>query len=168
MKARVEVMRDLGSCTSPFNAFLMLQGLETLSLRMKQHCQNGLAVARFLSEHPLVKWVNYPGLPDSPYYKLAQKYLPLGTGSILTFGIKGGVDAGIKFIESVELLSHLANVGDAKSLVIHPAGTTHRRLSDEERLAAGVPPDMVRLSIGLEDAEDIIWDIDQALEKSQR
>jgi O-acetylhomoserine (thiol)-lyase len=168
MKVRAEMMRDFGACMSPFNAFLMLQGLETLSLRMKQHCQNGLAVAKYLSEHPLVTWVNYPGLPDSPYYKLAQKYLPRGAGSIMTFGIKGGVEAGIKFIESVELLSHLANVGDAKSLVIHPASTTHRRLSEEERLASGVTPDMIRLSIGLEDVEDIIWDIEQALEKSQK
>jgi O-acetylhomoserine (thiol)-lyase len=168
MKVRAEMMRDFGACMSPFNAFLMLQGLETLSLRMKQHCQNGLAVAKYLSEHPLVNWINYPGLPDSPYYKLAQKYLPRGAGSIMTFGIKGGIEAGIKFIESVELLSHLANVGDAKSLVIHPASTTHRRLSEEERLASGVTPDMIRLSIGLEDVEDILWDIEQALEKSQK
>ena len=168
MKARVETVRTFGPCISPFNSFLFLQGLETLPLRMERHCANALAVAKFLKEHPAVTWVNYPGFPDSPYYSLARKYLPRGVGSILTFGIKGGNEAGIKFIESVQLLSHLANVGDAKTLVIHPASTTHRQLTEEEQLEAGVTPDMIRLSIGLETLDDILWDIDQALEKSQR
>jgi O-acetylhomoserine (thiol)-lyase len=166
-KARMETLRTLGPVLSPFNAFLMMQGLETLPLRMERHCTNGLAVARFLKDHPAVLWVNYPGLPDSPYHALAKKYLPRGAGSIFTFGIRGGMQAGIRFIESVQVLSHLANVGDAKSLVIHPASTTHRQLSEAEQIAAGVAPDMIRLSIGLETLADILWDIDQALEKSQ-
>jgi O-acetylhomoserine (thiol)-lyase len=152
---------------SPFNAFLMLQGLETLALRMERHCANGLAVAQFLKEHPAVTWVNHPGLPDNRYHALAKKYLPRGAGSIFTFGIRGGMQAGIRFIESAQLLSHLANVGDAKSLVIHPASTTHRQLSEEEQVAAGVAPDMIRLSIGLETLDDILWDIGQALDNSQ-
>ncbi|HUE38102.1 MAG TPA: PLP-dependent transferase, partial [Candidatus Binatia bacterium] len=167
MKARLETLRTLGPALSPFNAFLFLQGLETLALRMERHCANGLAVARFLAEHPAVAWVNHPGLPDSRYHALARKYLPKGAGSIFTFGIRGGMEAGVRFIESVQVLSHLANVGDAKSLVIHPASTTHRQLSEEEQVGAGVSPDMIRLSIGLETLDDILWDIGQALEISQ-
>jgi O-acetylhomoserine (thiol)-lyase len=168
MKARCEVLRTFGPTLSPFNAFLFLQGLETLNLRMERHCSNALAVAKFLKDHPAVTWVNYPGLQESPYYLLAKKYLPKGAGSIFTFGIKGGREAGIRFIESLELLSHLANVGDAKSLVIHPASTTHRQLDEKEQELAGVNPEMIRLSIGLETLDDIIWDIDQALQKSQK
>ncbi|HSE83943.1 MAG TPA: O-acetylhomoserine aminocarboxypropyltransferase/cysteine synthase family protein [Thermodesulfobacteriota bacterium] len=168
MKARVETLRTFGPALSPFNAFLFLQGLETLHLRMERHCSNALAVAKFLNEHPAVTWVKYPGLSDSPYYELAKKYLPKGTGSIFTFGIKGGTEAGVKFIESLQLLSHLANVGDAKTLVIHPASTTHRQLTEEEQIGAGVSPDMIRLSVGLETLDDILWDIDQALQKSQK
>jgi O-acetylhomoserine (thiol)-lyase len=168
MKARVESLRDMGPALSPFNSFMFLQGLETLGLRMDRHVANTLAVAEYLNEHPAVSWVNYPMLPASPYYKLAQKYLPKGAGAIFTFGIKGGLAAGRKFIESVQLLSHLANVGDAKSLVIHPASTTHQQMSEEEQLAGGVTPDMVRISVGLEDIEDIQWDLAQALEKSQK
>jgi OAH/OAS sulfhydrylase len=168
MKARVETLRTLGPALSPFNAFLFLQGLETLPLRMERHCSNALAVARFLAAHPTIAWVKYPGLPDNPYHALARKYLPKGAGSIFTFGIKGGKEAGVQFIESAELLSHLANVGDAKTLVIHPASTTHRQLSEEEQRRAGVTPDMIRLSVGLETLDDILWDIDQALEKSQQ
>jgi O-acetylhomoserine (thiol)-lyase len=134
---------------------------------MDRHVANGLAVARFLAEHPAVLWVSYPGLPGSPYHALAKKYLPKGAGSVFTFGIRGGLAAGVRFIENVEILSHLANVGDAKSLVIHPASTTHRQLSEEEQVAAGVAPDMIRLSIGLETLDDILWDVGQALEKSQ-
>ncbi len=166
MKARVETLRDTGPCISPFNSFLLLQGLETLSLRMKQHCQNALQVAHFLREHPAVSWVRYPGLPDDPSYPLAQRYSPKGAGSIFTFGVKGGYEAGKKVINSVCLLSHLANVGDARSLIIHPASTTHQQLSAEDQLAGGVSPDLIRLSIGLEDVEDIIWDLNQALEKT--
>ncbi len=168
MKARVETLRTFGPALSPFNAFLFIQGLETLHLRMERHCSNALAVAKFLKEHPAVTWVNYPGLPDSQYHGLAKKYLPKGAGSIFTFGIKGGRDAGVRFIESVQILSHLANVGDAKTLVIHPASTTHRQLTEEEQIGAGVTPDMVRISVGLETLDDILWDIDQALEKSQK
>jgi len=168
MKARLETLRTFGPALSPFNAFLFLQGLETLALRMERHCANGLAIARFLKEHPAVAWVNYPALPDSPYHELAKKYLPRGAGSIFTFGIRGGMKAGVRFIESVHVLSHLANVGDAKSLVIHPASTTHRQLSEEEQIAAGVAPDMIRLSIGLETIDDLLWDIGQALDESQR
>jgi O-acetylhomoserine (thiol)-lyase len=166
MKARMETLRIFGPSLSPFNAFLLLQGLETLHLRMERHCANALAVAAFLQNHPRVSWVNYPGLPDSPYAALAKKYLPKGAGGILTFGIKGGQPAGVKFIESAQFLSHLANVGDAKTLVIHPASTTHRQMSEEDQIKAGVTPDMIRLSIGLEAIEDILWDIDQALEQS--
>lgn len=168
MKARCEILRTFGPTLSPFNAFLFLQGLETLNLRMERHCSNAVAVAKFLKEHPAITWVNYPGLPDSPYYGLAKKYLPKGAGSIFTFGIKGGKEAGIKFIENLELLSHLANVGDAKSLIIHPASTTHRQLDEMEQKLAGVNPEMVRISVGLETLDDIIWDIDQALQKSQK
>lgn len=166
LKARVQVLRDLGPAMSPFNAFLFLQGLETLHLRMKRHSENSLKVAKFLESHSQVTWVNYPGLESHPSYKLAQKYLPDGQGALIGFGIKGGMEAGIKFIESAELLSHLANIGDAKSLVIHPASTTHQQLTPEEQQSTGVTEDFVRLSIGIEDVEDIIEDIAQALEKS--
>ena len=163
MKARMETMRTLGPAMSPISAWLMLQGLETLHVRMDRHVANALAVAKFLRAHAQVSWVNYPSLPDSPYYELAQKYLPKGAGAIMTFGIKGGQAAGVRFIEAAQFMSHLANVGDAKTLVIHPASTTHRQLSEEEQIKAGVTPDMIRLSIGIEDIDDILWDLDQAL-----
>ena len=168
MKARVEMLRDYGSCQSPFNAFLLLQGLETLHVRMERHVANARNAAEFLSNHPAVSWVNYPELPESPYRALSQKYLPKGPGAIFTFGIKGGREAGRKLIENVQLLSHLANVGDCKSLIIHPATTTHQQLSDEELVACGIGPDMIRVSIGIEDIEDILWDLEQALAKSQQ
>ncbi len=168
MKARVEALRDLGPALSPFNSFLFLQGLETLGLRMERHVANAKAVASFLQEHPAVTWVNYPSLPNSPYHALAQRYLPKGAGAIFTFGIEGGVEAGRAFIESLQLVSHLANVGDAKTLVIHPASTTHQQLSEDEQRAAGVLPEMVRLSVGLEDIDDILWDLGQALRVAQR
>jgi O-acetylhomoserine (thiol)-lyase len=168
MKARMETLRTFGPVLSPFNSFLLLQGLETLHLRMQRHCENALAVADFLQAHKAVSWVNYPGLVDNRYHGLAKKYLPKGAGSIFTFGIKGGQAAGVKFIEGVQFLSHLANVGDAKTLVIHPASTTHRQLSEAEQMKAGVTPDMIRLSIGLEEIDDILWDIDQALQAAQR
>jgi O-acetylhomoserine (thiol)-lyase len=168
MKARVEMMRDLGACLSPFNAFLFLQGLETLSLRMDRHVQNTMAIAQWLHEHRYVSWVSYPGLSDSPYYERARKYLPRGAGAIFTFGIKGGRAAGRRFIEAVKIHSHLANVGDAKSLVIHPGSTTHQQLTDEEQVAAGISPDMIRISIGLESLDDLLWDLDQALTASQK
>jgi O-acetylhomoserine (thiol)-lyase len=165
---RTHWLRDLGGALSPFNAFLFLQGLETLALRMPRHCQNGLAVAKFLEAHPLVNWVNYPGLPSHPGYQLAQQYLPNGCGSILGFGVKGGRAAAQKFIESVKLASHLANIGDAKTLVIHPASTTHSQQTAEELLAAGITDDYVRVSVGLESLPDITADLDQALQASQR
>jgi O-acetylhomoserine (thiol)-lyase len=168
MKARVEMMRDLGACLSPFNSFLFLQGLETLSMRMERHVQNAQAVAKWLDEHDLVTWVNYAALPDSPFYERCQTYLPKGPGSIFTFGIKGGREAGRRFIEAVKVHSHLANVGDAKSLVIHPGSTTHQQLTDEEQVASGISPDMIRISVGLEDLDDILWDLDQALTASQK
>jgi O-acetylhomoserine (thiol)-lyase len=168
IKARVQLLRDLGAAMSPFNAFLFLQGLETLPLRQRQHSENALAAARFLSRHPLVNWVTYPGLPADPSHALAKRYLKKGFGGILGFGIKGGLEAGKKFINSVKLFSHLANIGDAKSLVIHPASTTHQQLSAEEQAAAGVTPDYLRLSVGLEDIEDIQADLDQALKASQK
>ncbi len=168
MKARCETLRTLGPAISPFNSFMMLQGLETLPLRMQRHCENAMQVAGFLSQHKLVSWVNHPGLADNKYHQLAQKYLPEGAGSILSFGIHGGQPTGARFIESVNFLSHLANVGDAKTLVIHPASTTHRQLSEEEQIKAGVSPDMIRISVGLESIEDILWVIDQALERSQK
>ena len=167
IKARVQLLRDIGAALSPFNAFQFLQGLETLPLRQRQHSENALAVAQFLKQHPLVTWVTYPGLPDDPNHKLAAKYLKKGFGGIVGFGIKGGLEAGKKFINSVKLLSHLANIGDAKSLVIHPASTTHQQLTAEEQAATGVTPDYIRLSIGIEDVEDIKADIDQALKASQ-
>jgi O-acetylhomoserine (thiol)-lyase len=166
LKARVQILRDIGACQAPFNSFLFLQGLETLSLRIDRHVQNAQAVAEFLNQHERVAWVSYPGLPDSPDHAAAQKYLPKGAGSILGFGIQGGLEAGRKFIDSLKLLSHLANVGDAKSLAIHPASTTHSQLSPEEQLSAGCSQDFVRLSIGIEDIDDILWDIDQALTAS--
>ena len=168
VRARVEGLRDIGTCLSPFNSFLILQGIETLGLRMDRHVANALAVAKFLEGHKLVSWVKYPSLPSNPYYALAQKYLPKGAGAIFSFGIHGGYPAGRKFIDGVELFSHLANVGDARSLVIHPASTTHQQLKPEEQAAAGVTPDLIRLSIGLEDIDDILWDLDQALAKSQK
>jgi O-acetylhomoserine (thiol)-lyase len=166
LKARVQILRDFGGCISPFNSFLLLQGLETLSLRVERHVQNARQVAEFLHSHPKVSWVAYPGLVDSPDYAAAQKYLPKGPGAILGFGIQGGAAAGKKFIESLQLFSHLANVGDAKSLAIHPATTTHSQLDEEQQVSAGVSPDFVRLSIGLEDIEDILWDLDQALQQA--
>jgi O-acetylhomoserine (thiol)-lyase len=166
MKARVETMRDLGPVLSPFNAFMFLQGLETLSLRMAEHCANARAVAAFLRGHERVSWVSYPDDPDSPYAANVARYLPRGQGAILTFGIEGGREAGRRFIEACELCSHLANVGDAKTLVIHPASTTHRRLDAAALAAGGVTEDMIRLSIGLEDADDLLWDLAQALERS--
>ncbi|MFH1784034.1 MAG: homocysteine synthase [bacterium] len=166
IKARVTVLRDLGPAMSPFNAFLFLQGLETLHLRMPRHTANALAVAEYLEKHPKVTWVNYPGLDSSPEKEKVKKYLPKGAGAILGFGIKGGAEAGKKFINSLELISHLANVGDAKTLAIHPATTTHQQLSEEEQAATGVTPDFVRLSIGIEHVDDIIADIDQALKKA--
>jgi O-acetylhomoserine (thiol)-lyase len=164
---RVEGLRDFGPALSPFNSFLFLQGIETLKLRMDAHSQNALAVAQYLEKHPLVSWVKYPGLASSPYRELAKKYLPQGCGAILTFGIKGGLQAGRRFIDSVELLSHLANLGDAKSLVIHPASTTHQQLPEADREACGITDDMIRLSVGLEEIDDILWDLDQALTGSQ-
>ena len=163
-KARVQVLRDFGACLSPFNSFLFLQGLETLSIRMDRHVANAQKVAEFLEQHPGVGWVAYPGLKSSPHHAAAQKYLPKGPGAILGFGIKGGLEAGKKFIENLKLFSHLANVGDAKSLAIHPATTTHAQLNEEQQRSAGVSPDFIRLSIGLEDIEDILWDLDQALQ----
>src|SRR5579863_9259798 len=163
IKVRVDGLRDFGPCMSPFNAFLFIQGIETLPLRMKQHAANALAVAEWLEKHPKITWVKYPGLASSPYKAMAAKYMPKGAGAVLTFGIKGGKDAGRKFIDSLKLLSHLANLGDAKSLAIHPASTTHQQLSDADQLAAGITADLVRLSVGIEDAEDILWDLEQAL-----
>jgi O-acetylhomoserine (thiol)-lyase len=163
MKARMEVMRVYGPTISPFNAWMLLQGLETLPVRMDRHCANAMGVARFLRDHPKVAWVKYPGLEDDKYYALTKRYMPKGAGALLSFGIKGGYEAGVKFIEKLQFVSHLANIGDAKSLVIHPASTTHRQLSEEDQVKAGVPPDMVRLSIGLETLDDILWDLDQAL-----
>jgi len=166
IKVRVQLLRDLGPALSPFNAFLVLQGIETLSLRVQRHCDNALKVAQFLENHPAVTWVNYPGLPSHPTHALAKKYLQHGFGAIMGFGIKGGLQAGIKFINAVKLLSHLANIGDAKSLVIHPASTTHQQLTLAEQLETGVTEDYIRLSIGLENIEDIIADIEQALQAS--
>ena len=161
IRARVLGLRDTGAAMSPFNAWLFLQGLETLHLRMERHCENALAVARYLENNPCVSWVNYPGLESSTTYHLKDKYLPKGQGALIGFGIKGGQEAAVKFIDSLELFSHLANIGDAKSLVIHPASTTNEQLSEEEQLAAGVTKDFVRLSIGIEDLDDIIGDLEQ-------
>ncbi|MDM5316207.1 homocysteine synthase [Fictibacillus sp. b24] len=163
LKARVQLLRDLGSSIAPFNSFLFIQGLETLALRIERHVENTLKVAKFLENHPSVDWVNYAGLPSSPYYELAQKYLPKGAGAILTFGVKGGVEEGKKLIENVSIFSHLANVGDSKSLIIHPASTTHQQLSEEEQRKSGVSPELIRLSIGIETVDDLIYDLDHAL-----
>ncbi len=166
MKARMETLRTFGPALSPFNAFMLLQGLETLHVRMDRHVANARAVAEFLAAHEAVSWVNYPGLADSPQRVLAERYFPKGPGAILAFGIRGGQAAGERFIDALQMISHLANVGDAKTLVIHPASTTHRQLSEDEQRAAGVPPDMVRLSVGIETLDDILWDLDQALGKA--
>ncbi len=166
LKTRVQILRDIGACQTPFNAWLFLQGLETLSLRMERHVSNAQHVAEFLERHPKVNWVTYPGLANHPDCARAKKYLPQGAGAILGFGIKGGLDAGRRFIDNLKLFSHLANVGDAKSLAIHPASTTHSQLSADEQATAGVTPDFVRLSVGLEDIDDILWDLDQALQKA--
>jgi len=168
MKARMEIMRTFGPALPPLNAWLLLQGLESLHVRMDRHCENALAVAKFLQGHKRVAWVNYPGLPDNKYFSLAKKYFPKGASGLLNFGVKGGAKAGEKFIEAAQFMSHLANIGDAKTLVIHPASTTHRQMSDEEQLKAGVRPDMVRISVGIESIDDILWDIDQALEEASR
>ncbi|MCK5259904.1 MAG: O-acetylhomoserine aminocarboxypropyltransferase/cysteine synthase [Candidatus Omnitrophica bacterium] len=163
IKARVSLLRPMGPALSPFNSFLFLQGLETLHLRMARHCENALKVAEHLKKHPKVEWVNYPGLADSPHKKLVDQYLPKGAGGIVGFGIKGGAEVGKKFIESLKVISHLANIGDAKTLAIHPATTTHSQLSEEEQKATGVTPDYIRLSVGIEGIDDILADIDQAL-----
>jgi len=165
-KTRVQLLRDTGAALSPFNSFLFLQGLESLSLRVERHVSNARKVAEWLNDHPLVSWVNYPSLPGNKYYDLAQKYLPKGAGSIFTFGVKGDIDTAKRFINSLELFSNLANVADAKSLVIHPATTTHSQLSEEDQKLAGVTPDQIRLSIGVEDVEDLIFDLDNALQKA--
>jgi O-acetylhomoserine (thiol)-lyase len=167
-KVRVQLLRDIGATISPFNSFLFLQGLETLPLRQRKHSENALKVAQFLNQHPLVNWVNYPGLPNNANYEIASKYLKQGYSGLVGFGIKGGLESGKKFIEEVKLLSHLANIGDAKSLVIHPASTTHQQLNRKEQEATGVTEDFIRLSIGIEDPEDIIEDIDQALQVSAK
>jgi O-acetylhomoserine (thiol)-lyase len=167
MKARCETLRTLGQAMSPFNAFMMLQGIETLPVRMDRHCANAMGAAQFLRNHPAVSWVNYAGLEDNPYRELVRKYLPKGASSIFTFGVRGGSVAGEKFINSAQFMSHLANVGDARTLIIHPASTTHRQLSEEQQIAAGVTSDMVRISVGLETLDDILWDLDQALTASQ-
>ncbi|PIP16351.1 MAG: O-acetylhomoserine aminocarboxypropyltransferase [bacterium (Candidatus Ratteibacteria) CG23_combo_of_CG06-09_8_20_14_all_48_7] len=168
LKARVQLLRDIGPCISPFNSFLILQGVETLPLRVRQHSKNALEVARWLERHPAVDWVNYPGLPDHPDHSRAKKFLKEGFGAIIGFGIKGGKKAGRKLIDSVNLISHLANIGDAKTLIIHPATTTHQQLTLEEQVSTGVTEDYVRLSVGLENVKDIIADLDQALSASQR
>lgn len=167
VKARTGLMRNIGPALAPFNAFLLIQGLETLHLRMPRHCENALKVARFLESHPAVSWVRYPGLESSPYYERAKKFLSYGGGAIVGFGIKGGRDAGKRFIDSLGLVSHLANIGDARTLAIHPATTTHQQLSPEEQVEAGVEPDFIRLSIGIEHADDIIADIENSLTKAQ-
>lgn len=168
LKMRITLLRDLGPCLSPFNSFQLLQGLETLHVRMPRHCENALKLAQYLEAHPLVSWVNYPGLVSHPDYERAQRYLPAGQGAILGFGIKGGAEAGSRFINSVKLASHLANVGDAKTLVIHPATTTHQQLTVQEQAAAGVSPDYIRVSVGIEDIADIVADFEQALQASQQ
>jgi O-acetylhomoserine (thiol)-lyase len=171
MKARMEVLRLHGAALAPLSAFLLLQGIETLHLRMERHCENARRVAEFLRDHPRVEWVQWPGLRTSPYYDLATHYFRKvggepGAGGVMTFGIRGGAPAGERFIDALQFLSHLANIGDAKSLVIHPASTTHRQMSEQEQLNAGVRPEMVRLSIGVESIDDILWDIDRALAQS--
>jgi len=168
MRLRFETMRTFGPALSPMNAWLLLQGLESLHVRMDRHCDNALAVAKHLQAHARVAWVNYPGLADNKYHALAQKYLPKGASGLLNFGVKGGTAAGQKFIEAAQFMSHLVNIGDAKTLISHPASTTHRQMSEEEQAKAGVLPDMVRMSVGIESIEDLLWDIDQALEASAR
>ncbi len=168
MKARCEILRTFGPALSPFNSFLFLQGVETLPVRMDRHCSNAMAVAQFLEDHNYVEWVNYPGLESNRYHALAKRYLPKGASGILSFGIRGGNEACVKFIESVKFLSHVVNLGDAKTLVVHPASTTHRQLDEEAQIAAGVQPNMIRISVGLETIEDILWDLDQALAISQK
>ena len=163
LKARVQILRDIGACQAPFNSWLFIQGLETLSLRMDRHVKNALQVAEFLSAHPQVTWVTYPGLSNHPDYELASRYLPKGNGSVLGFGVKGGREAGAHFIDNLQLITHLANVGDARTLAIHPASTTHSQLSSDQLEAAGISEDFIRLSVGLEDIDDILWDLDQAL-----
>jgi O-acetylhomoserine (thiol)-lyase len=163
MRCRMETMRTFGPALAPFNAWMLLQGLETLPVRMDRHCANARAVAEFLAAHPQVSWVNYPGLPGSKYYALTRKYMPKGASSLLSFGIKGGAAAGEKFIDAAAFMSHLANIGDAKTLVIHPASTTHRQMSEEEQARAGVLPEMIRVSVGIETLDDILWDLDQSL-----
>jgi O-acetylhomoserine (thiol)-lyase len=162
-KARVQILRDLGGCQAPFNSWMLLQGLETLSLRMERHVRNAQEAARFLEKHPRVSWVRYPGLASHPDHARADKYLPKGAGAMMGFGVKGGREAGARFIDSLQLISHVANLGDARSLAIHPASTTHSQLDEQEQIRAGVTPDFIRLSIGIEDIEDILWDLDQAL-----
>ena len=166
MKARMEIMRTFGPALSPMNAWLLLQGLESLHVRMDRHCANALAVAKFLKSHPRVAWVNYPGLPENMYFSLAEKYLPKGASGLLSFGVKGGAKAAERFIEAAQFMSHLANIGDAKTLIIHPASTTHRQMSEAAQLKAGVTPDMIRISVGIETLDDILWDIDQALHEA--
>ena len=168
LKARVQILRDIGACQAPFNSWTTLQGLETLSLRMDRHVSNALTVARFLEDHQAVSWVVYPGLQTHPDHERAKKYLPEGSGAILGFGINGSREAGQAFINNLQLISHVANVGDAKTLAIHPASTTHSQLNDEQLANAGVTPDFVRLSIGIEDIDDILWDLDQALASSSK
>ncbi|HEY9531694.1 MAG TPA: O-acetylhomoserine aminocarboxypropyltransferase/cysteine synthase family protein [Burkholderiales bacterium] len=166
MKARMEIMRTFGPALPPLNAWLLLQGLESLHVRMERHCANALAVAKFLKDHPRVAWVNYPGLPGDKYHQLAKKYFPKGASGLLNFGVKGGAKAGERFIEAAQFMSHLANIGDAKTLIIHPASTTHRQMEEADQLKAGVTPDMVRMSVGIESLDDIFWDIDQALNEA--
>ncbi|PFL00827.1 O-acetylhomoserine aminocarboxypropyltransferase [Priestia megaterium] len=167
-KARVQLLRDIGAALSPFNSFLLLQGVETLHLRLERHSENALKVAKFLEQHELVEWVNYAGLPSHPSYSLAQKYLPKGQGAILTFGVRGGKNSAAKLIDSVQLFSHLANIGDSKSLIIHPASTTHQQLSKDEQKASGVTPELIRLSVGTEAIDDLLEDLDYALKASQK
>ncbi|MGI1812354.1 homocysteine synthase [Priestia sp. TGN 0903] len=167
-KARVQLLRDIGAALSPFNSFLLLQGVETLHLRLERHSENALKVAKFLEQHELVEWVNYAGLPSHPSYSLAQKYLPKGQGAILTFGVRGGKNAAAKLIDSVQLFSHLANIGYSKSLIIHPASTTHQQLSEDEQKASGVTPELIRLSVGTEAIDDLLEDLDYALKASQK
>ncbi len=163
MRARCEVLRTTGACIGPMGAFLLIQGIETLHVRMERHCANAQAVAEFLRGHPRVEWVNYAGLDDSPYRELARKYMPKGASAMLTFGVRGGLEAGARVIGRVQMVSHLANIGDARTLIVHPASTTHRQMSEEQQRAAGIGPGMIRLSVGLETLDDILWDLDQAL-----
>jgi O-acetylhomoserine (thiol)-lyase len=162
----MEIMRTFGPALSPLNAWLLLQGLESLHVRMDRHCANALRVAKFLESHPRVAWVNYPGLPGNKYFALSQKYFPKGASGLLNFGVKGGAKAGERFIEAAQFMSHLANIGDAKTLIIHPASTTHRQMDEADQLKAGVTPDMIRVSVGIETLDDILWDLDQALQQS--